>query len=65
MAVSKYVDSLKAEEGTYNKVTSIGNVIQLAITDLDVKDQARFFIELRKMANKNLIGLQADLSKVK
>ena len=63
VAVSKYVDSLKAEEGTFNKVTSIGNVIQLAITDLDVKDQARFFIELRKMATKNLVGLQADLSK--
>ena len=65
VAVSKYVDSLKSEEGTFNKVTSIGNVIQLAITDLDVKDQARFFIELRKMATKNLVGLQADLSKTK
>ena len=65
VAVSKYVDSLKSEEGTFNKVISIGNVIQLAITDLDVKDQARFFIELRKMATKNLVGLQADLSKTK
>jgi hypothetical protein len=65
VAVSKYVESLKAEEGPFNKVTSIGNVIQLAITDLAVADKARFFIELRKMATKNLVGLQADLSKTK
>ena len=65
VAVSKYVESLKAEEGSFNKVTSIGNVIQLAITDLAVADKARFFIELRKMATKNLVGLQADLSKTK
>lgn len=63
VAVAKYVESLKAEEGSVNKITSIGNVIQLGIEDLAVKDKARFFIDLRKLATKNLIGLQADLSK--
>lgn len=65
VAVAKYVESLKAEEGSANKITSIGNVIQLGIEDLAVKDKARFFIDLRKLAIKNLLGLQTDLSKSK
>jgi hypothetical protein len=63
VAVEKYVESLKGEAGNVARIKSIANVINLAMQDVEVVDQANFYKLLRTLAIKKLTTLAGSSEK--